>query len=251
MARCFLNPVWLVVAGLLLSAAPAAAADDAAQLESAKSLVAQIAAARKAKDTTALEAQAKKAVGVHNGIENKGLRSKLQKELGSALKSKSLASAREPIIAALGMLNDPKGAYKQLKRFMPGPKTEETTDIEKATLQAVDKLAPDSALKELFDLAEKAKDHEAGALAIAALGSFGKSKKRVAILETLIKLLQRFEPPRGQAVGVATKKRWDALAAPLILACNEITGQKIRDPAEWHDLWKANKKRPAEIFVAD
>ncbi len=251
MARWSTRAVWLTAVCMLLPFAGAYAADDPAQLEGAKTLVAELAAARKAKDAAAVGAQAKKAVGIHNGIEDKGLRGKLQKELGSALKAKALAGAHETIISALSEFNDPKGAYKQLKRFMPGAKTETATDLEKATLKAVDKLAPETALKELFDLAEKAKDHDAGALAIAALGSFGKSKKRVSILETMLKLLQRFEPPRGQAVGEATQKRWDALAAPLILACNEITGQKIRDPAEWHDLWKANKKKPQNIFVAD
>ncbi len=236
---------------LVLPAVAAFAADDAGKLESAKTLVAEMAASRKAKDTTALEAQAKKAVAAHNGITDKGLRGKLQKELGSILKSKHLAAAHGASIAALGELNDSKGAYKQLRKHMPGPKTEAATDQQKAVLAAVDKLAPDGALKDLFELAEKAKDYEAGGLAIAALGSFKSSKKRVTVVETLIKLMQRFEPPRGQQAGVETEKRWKALAEPLIRALNEITGQRIGDPAEWHDFWKANKKKPAGLFVED
>ncbi|MDJ0521277.1 MAG: hypothetical protein QNJ90_04310 [Planctomycetota bacterium] len=249
MSRWSLRALCLVPALLFLTA-PAIAADDAANLEGAKTLVAEIAAARKAKDAAATEAAAKKAVALHNGLEDKGLRGKLQKELGAALKSRHVAGAHGAVIESLGGLDDPKGAYKQLKRHMPGPKTEQATDREKAVLKAVDKLAPDAALKDLYDLAEKAKDYEAGALAIAALGSFKTSKKRVAILETLIKLLQRFQPV-GDSIGQATRDRWAALSQPLVSACNEITGQKIRDPGEWQDFWKANKKKPKDIFVTD
>lgn len=249
MARMSTTAAWAAALVLFLPALAAHAADDPAQLAGAKALATEIAASRKAKDAKAVAAQAKKAAAVHNGIEDKGLRGKLQKELGAALKSKHLADAHDPILVAFADFDDGKGVYKQIKKFMPGPKTEEASEREKGVLRALDKLAPDSALKELFDLAEKAKDYDAGALAINALGSYKDSKKRIIVLETLIKLLARFEPPRGQVAGEATKKRWGALAAPLIDACNELTGQKIRDPAEWHDLWKANRKKPGDIFV--
>jgi len=251
MARWTTMAACAALAVLALSRQPASAADEAAQLEAGNALVAEMVASHKAKDAAALGAQAKKAVEIHNGIEDKGLRGKLQKELGSAYRDKDVEGAHDAILEALSQLNDPNGAYKQIKKYMPTPKTEAASDREKAVLAAVDKLAPESAMKELLDLAEKAKDYSAGALAIAALGSFKASKKRVSILESMIKLLARFEPPRGQTVGEETKKRWDALAAPLIQACNEITGQKIREPGEWHELWKANKKKPDKIFVGD
>ena len=77
---------------------------------------------------------------------------------------------------------------------------------------------------------------------------FGKSKKRTMVLEEMIKLVMRFMPPRGQQVGEATLKRWNDLAPPLINALNRLTGQKVRDPDEWIQMWRENKKKPNDLF---
>ncbi len=228
----------------------------AADVESATVLLAKMTASLKAKDATAFAAQAKEAASMHNGLdgaasEGKAVRGKLEKVLGAGLKNKHLQAAHADIITALGALDDAKGAYKQLKRFMPGPKVEAITDRQRAVLVAVGRLAPKGALKALYALAEKAKDHDAAALAIGALGSFKTSKKRVGILESLVKLIARFMPPRGQTVGEATRARWAVLGRVLGKACNELTGQKVGDPAEWIELWRANKKKPADLFLAD
>jgi len=249
MARRTLFLAGVLTLGLLLVAPPQHV--DAADAEGAKALLAEMAASLKAKDASAFAEQAKRAVEMHNGLEDKALRGKLQKELGSGLKNKHLKGVHAEIITALGSLNDSKGAYKQLKRFMPSPKLEEITDRQRAVLTAVDGLAPSGAIKDLYALAEKAKNHDAAALAIGALGSFKTSKKRAAILETLVKLIARFMPPRNQTVGKATRERWAVLGPALGRACNEISGQKVRDPTEWLELWRDNKKKPANLFVND
>lgn len=234
----------LVAVLALLIAAPAQAADK----EAAKKLVADLTALRKANDATGFQGELKGVVTMHNALEDKGLKSKLQKELGAALKDKKLADAHKVIVKALSELDDAKGAFKQLKKHLPNPKKEEVPEIQLDALRAVAVLAPDGALKQLLDIAEKAKHRPSAIEAINALGHYGKSKKRTMVLEELIKLVMRFMPPRGQQVGVETQKRWEELAPPLVNALNRLTGQKIRDPNEWITMWRDNKKRPNDLF---
>ena len=238
-----------LMALLALGAPSALAADDADKLAEAKQLVTDIDAARKAKDASTAGGLLKSLPALHNGLENKPARGKLQKAAGSLVKAKGMEDLGPTAVATLAELNDPKGAYKQLKKHMPGPKDKtEISDLGKAVLAAVAKLAPDGAIGALSDLAEKSRDYEASALAIHALGHYKASKKRVAILENLIKLISRFQPPRGQQVGVETEKRWKALAEPLIIACNRITTRRETTPDAWLGLWKENKKKPAGLF---
>lgn len=239
-----------LLAGLLtLATPPAMGADDADKLAEAKQLTADIDAARKAKDGSVAGGLLKSVPALHNAIENKPARGKLQKAAGSLVKAKGLEDLGSTAVATLAELNDPKGAYKQLKKHMPSPKDKnEITDLGKAVLAAVAKLAPDSAIGALTDLAEKSRDYTAGALAVNALGHYKASKKRVAILEELIKLISRFQPPRGQQVGAETEKRWKAMAEPLIIACNRITTRRETSPDAWLSLWKENKKKPDLLF---
>lgn len=240
----------LALVAMAVATAPAAqAADDAAKLDEAKKLAADLASARKAKDGAALQGLVKQVPGVHNALEHKSARGKLQKELGALLKAKGLDDLMLPSVQALGALNDSKGAYKQLKKHMPGPKDKEPLDDRgTAVLGAVATLAPDAAIGTLLDIAEKSRDYPAAVLAIDALGRYKASKKRVAILEDLVKLISRFMPPRGQQVGAETEKRWNALAIPLVRACNTLTGRKETTPDAWLVLWKENKKRPDDLF---
>lgn len=225
------------------------AADDKADVEAAKKLATDMATARKAKDVAALEALLKTLPGVHNSIENKPTRGKLQKAAGALVKAKGFDTLSSPAIVALTALNDPKGAYKQLKKHMPGAKDKkEATDTGKAVLNAIGELTPNEAIGALSDLAEKSKDYDVGALAITALGKYKASKKRVVILESLVKLISRFQPPRGVQIGVEAAKRWKALGSPLINACNTLTSRRETTPDAWLTLWKENKKKPADLF---
>jgi hypothetical protein len=249
MARRSVGTVLLGLFCLWLAAMPAQAADDAEQVAAAKKMAADISAARKGKDVAALEAHIKKAPGVHNAIANKPARGKLQKELGALVKAKGLDSVSGPAITALTELNDKKGAFKQLKRHLPGPKDKVGTDLGKAALGAVGEMAADAAIGVLLELGEKAKDYDVGALAITGLGRYKASKKRVMILESLVKLISRFQPPRGVQIGVEAAKRWKALGLPLVVACNTLTGRKETSSDAWLELWKGNKKKPGDLFA--
>jgi hypothetical protein len=241
----------LLIVLCLSPAGPAFAKDDPDKLAQAKELVATITAQRKSKDAAGLLESFKTLVDLHNGLQDKSTRGKMQKAVGSVLKDRKLGDAHGTAVSTLSELNDSKGAYKQLKKYVPGPKEEKMSDLGGQVLGAVARLAPDGALGALYDLAEKAKDWDAGAAAIIALGHYGKSKKRVDVLETLIKLVGRFKPSQGAEtnIGEATLKRWEKLSGPLILSLNRLTGQKVRDPDEWLQMWKENKKRPSNLFV--
>jgi hypothetical protein len=239
----------IAVALSLLCAPTVRAADEPADLDRAKTMLTDLAALRKAKDASGFQGELKNVVELHNKLEHGATRGKLQKELGAALKSKHLEGAHAAIIAALSELNDPKGAYKQLKRLLPGPKDEEVDELAREAVRAVGKLAPDGAIKQLMDLGEKAKDRASAIAAIDALGGFRTSKKRTAVLEGLIKLVMRFMPPRGVQAGEATIKRWEELGPPLVRALCALTGQKIGDPIEWLQMYKENKKNLDNLFV--
>ncbi|MDF1702109.1 MAG: hypothetical protein P1V36_13215 [Planctomycetota bacterium] len=241
--------VTLAILLFLLGAPTPATAADESQVAEAKAFLATMAADRKAKDRSALQQHLEKLPGIHNGIEDKSTRGKLQKEAGALVKAKGLDKLAIPAVEALGNLNDSKGAYKQLKKHMPGPKDKTPiTDVGTAVMGAVAKLAPDGAIGALLSLAEKSRDYDAAALAIGALGAYKGSKKRVDILESLIKLISRFQPPRGQQIGVEAAKRWKALGQPLVMACNAITTRRETTPDAWLGLWKENKKKPAALF---
>ncbi|MDA1196188.1 MAG: hypothetical protein O2894_13540 [Planctomycetota bacterium] len=247
---------WLVsVLVLLCALAPGVALAeeedaDAGPLADAKQLVVDMAAARKAKDASALETQIGQVAALHNGIEDKGVRGKLLKELGSLVGAKGFESLDAPAIEALAQLDDAKGAYKFLKKSLPGAKDKEPmSDLGRAALGAVAKLAPEDAIDDMLELAEKSRDYDAAALAIAALGQFKASKKRVMILEELVKLTGRFMPPSGQQAGEETMNRWKALGEPLVVACNTITGRRETTPDAWLTLWKDNKKKPDVLFA--
>jgi hypothetical protein len=243
------GPLVALVLALLLSAPVARAADDPAKLAEAKKMVADMAAARKAKDVAALQALLGKLAAIHNGITDKSTRSKLLKEAGDVLKGRDLESLAEPTVEALAQCDDPKGAFKHLRRYMPGPKDKnEVTPLGLKVIEAAGTLAPNEAIKPLQDLASKSRDYKAAAAAIASLGKFKGSKKRVGILEELVKLMRLFRPPNTGQVGKETADRWKALAEPLVVACNELTGQKLKSPDDWVNVWNENKHKPAAIF---
>ncbi len=240
----------VVLIGILV-AAPSANADEEMK-EKCKELLGQMAESRKARNADALISALEELVSIHNSTEDKGTKGKLQKEIGTILKNKKLGAVHLSAVEAAVGLDDPEGAFKQLKGRMPTPKTEEASTIEIGVLGAVGKMAPLGAISALEKLAEKAKDQNAGAAAIEALGGYKEAKKkRGGIVESLVKLVARFMPPSGQVAGEATRKRWEKLGGPLIVSLNKLTGQKIEDPVKWIEFHRKAKKSPKDLFIDD
>lgn len=219
----------------------------------AKAVVERIKALRKAKNSTDMPAALEKLVKYHNALESKTLRHALQHVAGQILEDKKMGAARVGAAEALAKLNDAAGAYKHLKRSLPTLKTEAAGPVELAALKAVGSLAPDPAISTLVGLLAKAKDNNVAKEAAVALGAFGRSKKRVRVLEAIVDCLRRAKPSRapGKRVGAATRARWGAIGGPMVSSLNRLTGQKIRDADEWFDLYKSMKKSPKKLFLAE
>jgi len=243
---------------LLAVLALCAAIAHADGTEAVKALVGELAAAGKAKDSSAASAAIGKTSALYESCEDKALRGKLLGELGKLLKNKKLGDARMDALNALvelGTIANPKGAWKHVSKEMPNPKkVEEATELQTAVVGAAGRLAQKGAIKPLLELAAKAKDDKLAAAATRALGGYGQDKKsRVMILEELIDLGKRTRPGRSmsKAVSPVAQARWQAVGSALIGALNHLTGRKEGDFETWEELFKSNKKKPANLFEDD
>ncbi len=231
--------------------------DEEYRVKDAAKLVEKIEAQHEAKDRAGLKVTYKQAVALHNKLRTPAARSKLQDAIGDVVKDKDLVIVlRLEAVDALGELYDEKGAYKQLKKFMPKEKDETAGQLEMRVLSAVDKLAPDTAVKDLFNLAKKGKDMNAATAAVRALGSYSYSKQRVKILKQLIEFMASLAPGavRGgsnRGMGGAARARFRSLQAPLIAALNKLTGQSFETAEAWHEAYKANKSKPSKLFKTE
>jgi len=240
-----------------VGATPAWAGDpvEDARVAEAKNLLEKLAAwtddANKAKVEKALP----KLVKVHNELKTNAMRGKLQKAAGDMLRKDELGAVRMAVADTLGRLNDPKGAYKQLKPHLPAVKVTAAGPFPLRVIQAVGALAPDSAIPTLTKLMQKAKDNNVARFAIQALGKFGWSRSRTKVLTSLAEFLRRLRPGgsdlrKGRAGGQAARVRYDFLQRTLVAALLELTGQKKYDTVDkWLVAWKANKKTPAKLFA--
>jgi len=207
------------------------------------------AAVKKAELTKALA----KVVDIHNKLRTNAVRGKLQKAIGDLIKDESLGAVRMSAADTLGRLNDPKGAWKQLKRFLPAVGDAAVGPLPLRVAQAVGSVAPDAAILPLVKLMEKAKDMNVSRYAIQALGKFGWSKQRTKVLRSLGGFLARLRPgvstSKTRGGGQAARRRYDFLRVTLGGALNELTGQKIDGADKWLATWKANKKKPSKLFT--
>ncbi len=236
---------------LLSLCVEAAVADDADRKAETKALVNVIKEIRKQKDATALGKALERAVSLHNNLTSNTERHSLQHVVGQVLTDKNMGADRIAAAEALGKLNDPKGAFKHLKRALPTAKTEAAGPVELAALKALASVASDSSIPSLLELMRKAKDHNVAKHAISALGSFGSSKKRVTVLEEMGAFLRLVRPRRGKGtrIGAATRARWNALRSPLLSSLNRLTGQNQKSADGWIALLKDFKKTLKKLFV--
>lgn len=236
----------------VLTLALLAASAFAQDVESAKSLVADIEAAIKAKDAGTVASLAMKVPAEFNGIEDKAMRGKLAAVLGKALKSKKLAEAHTDVLTALVEIDDPKLAWKIASKRMPNAKkVEEATDFQIATVMAAGKLAQKSAIKSLLELVTKSKDDKLSAAAAVALGGYKDDEKnRVSIYVELVDAGLKTRPGRSTSKQVSpeAQARWQTVGRGILIALNELTGRKEQDFETHEELYKSNKKKPKSIF---
>ncbi len=219
----------------------------------AKAVVERIKDLRKAKNSADMRVAFEQLDKYHNALESKSVRHALQHVAGQVLEDEKMGAARAEAAEALAKLDDADGAYKHLKRSLPTTKTEAAGPLELTVLRAVARLAPDKAITTLVELLAKAKDNSVAKEAAIALGAFGRSKKRVQVLEAIVESLRRAKPSRapGKRVGAATRARWSAVGRPMVSSLNRLTGRKIRDANEWLDLYKGVKRSPKKLFLEE
>ncbi|MDF1699637.1 MAG: hypothetical protein P1V36_00565 [Planctomycetota bacterium] len=242
---------------LLLFAAPAWAGDpvEDARIAEANTLLANLAAWTKAGDKPRLEKALPKAEKVHNELKTNSVRVKVQKAVGAIIGTEACGRVRMLAADSLGRFNDPKGAYKQLKPHLPPVKEAAAGLVPLRVVQATGALAPDTAIGTLTQLMEKAKDANVSRHAVQALGKYGWSRSRNRVLTSMAEYLRRLRPggnnlKNGRVGGAATRERFRMLEQTMIVALQELTGQKTLDSTEkWLAAWKANKKQAAKLFT--
>ncbi len=241
----------LALATAVHAVAPASADEQKALEAEAKALVATLTGHQKSKAAAAAHQPLMQLAEIHNSLSSKSARHALQHIAGKILTDEKMGAARIAAAGILARLDDPAGAYKHLKPALPGAKTEKAQPAELAALKAVGVLAPDRAIPELLELMRKGKDNAVSGAAIVALGAFGTSKERIAVLEKMVAHLRLIKPryAPGKRVGAATRARWNAVRNPLIGSLNRLTGQDVSSADEWLELFKTHKKRPKALFI--
>jgi hypothetical protein len=246
-------PLFVFLLGL---GSPADAGDlaEEARAREAQTLIERLAAFAEAKQKDEIERSLPRLVKLHNELTSTSVRADLLKAAARILGDEDLGGVRSSMATALGQVNDPPGAWKVLKGFLPSVKDEASGPFPLAVIQAVGALAPDAALATLLALMEKAADTNVSRYAIQALGKYGWSKQRVKVLGQLLDHLKRVRPgvgggQAGKAGGEAARVRYNFLRTTLVVALDELTGQKFADVDRWLDAHKENRKALDKLFT--
>lgn len=240
------------LAAVLTVTVGAAAKDfeEDARVRDAAALVTRLEALIASKDRPGLEAALREVPPLHNALKTRSATARLQKVVGAVLGDEDQnVMVRKAAADTLGALHDAKGVWSVLKPHVPAAKDEAVGQVGVAVLRALATVQADGAIRTLQRLASSAKDANAARLAIAALGEYSYSKKRVAILEFLIDELTRLRPgnargPRGRA----NQDRYILVRDALVAALNRLTRRQVEGVEPWLELHKANKKTPEKLF---
>ena len=242
---------FLMAFGLLVGGAAAQArAEDPPAVSPAKALLAEIEAAKAAKDDAKWVEGLKRVATLYSDADDADKKA-LAQAGGQALKAKS-DEVKTAGLDALVATKDGEAAWKAgLKGELPDAKAESAKPFSIKVLEALPQLHPESAVPTLIGLLHDAKDPVVSARAATALGAYERSKQRLKILDELIKAIRHSMPSgggrSGKAAGAATP-RWTELAPAAGGALNTLTGQEVANITDWLKLYDENKKKPALLF---
>ena len=249
-----LTPIRIAALAACVLLFPLTAYAEAEDGAGVKAMIAKIKAAQKAPDRTGLDGAVAGAADLHNGLKTPALRKQILAALGKVLKDPKGGSARSAAAAELGRVDDAAGAWKQLGKALPKPKAKEVGPSELAALKATAAHAPAGAIAPLMKLMMKSKSYDAAREAITALGRYGNSKKREAILKEMLTVMGRHhaaaEAAKSNPKAAGGKRGWQELGEVLVASLNELTGAKHADADAWLAAWKANKKKLGAIFTS-
>jgi hypothetical protein len=155
---------------------------------------------------------------------------------------------RVSIAAAVCLSKMAPESVKVLTKLCNDKKVEEDSDVHRRVIlslgQTEDPLAVDTLLK-----LSSAKEPKIQGAAIEALGQFAEidQKERKTICEQLIKTILPIKTiVDSDTEDLVTRERYDVIGPPTITALQNLTGQNIRDFAEWNQWWNKNKRKDWE-----
>ena len=228
-----------------------ARADEAERIAQAAVLVERIDALRKAQDRPPLEAELGKVAALHNALDDKPTRARLQVAVGDVLDEDALAATRLKAADVLGELRDEK-VWTQLKREWPSVELEAALPLHLRVVAAAGKVAASASTTPLLELARKSKDPNLVRAAVEALGGFGWAKNRLTILTELGELIAMTDMTGGRkGVTPAVAEGWRLLKPTLLKALNDLTGRSEAALESWTALFKQHKKDPEKLFLRE
>lgn len=223
--------------GSLPGVAPRAAlaADAPEAVAALKAAVAEVDAAMKAKDESAVSVAVKKVPPLYKAVTDGGARSAAAKELASVVKASKLTTARKDALDALVETEDGKEAWKHLQGAYPADNVEDETRWNVDVVKAVGALHPDGAIDRLVETFKKAKQADLAGAAVLALGNYKSSKQRVDILLQIVKAGKNMVPSQSTSKGVSAdaQARWATLNSAIGKALDTLTGETVGDSVEW------------------
>jgi hypothetical protein len=246
---------WFCALLLLGATAQTARTDETERIAQAVALAEKLDTLRKAQERPALETELGKVAALHNALDDKPTRARLQVAVGDVLNDEALAATRLKAADVLGEMHDEK-VWTQLKRAWPATDLEAALPIHLRVVAAAGKVAAPASVTPLLELARKAKDTNLVRAAMEALGGFGWAKNRVSILLDLGELIPLTDGAsgggaRGAKVSADSAAAWRALKPTLLKALNDLTGRAEAVLESWTALLKQNKKNPEALFVRE
>jgi hypothetical protein len=149
-------------------------------------------------------------------------------------------------------------AWKHYGSLLRSPIDKSLSPIQSQAMDVTRVLQPEGAIQPLLKIMRKSKNLSAAAKALRTLGAFKGSKQRAKILDELISVTIKERPGvRGRdntvwygprQTGEQARNRWQALAAPMVAAANELTGQDLRSPEAWFQVWRDNRRNLGGLF---
>jgi len=216
----------------------------------AAKLLADLQAANKAKDLTAISTLLDPIAKVAETTKDAKVADGFAKELDDSYKlCKGNWGTLRKIIDTLGALRSKQGS-KLLKKlaFQEDVEDEDEKTIQIQALLAISMLGDKKYVEDIIDTS-KTRDTKIAEAAYKALGNYGvcPGKVRKVVAEELMKRMDAEYPydtaKDGNAAGDAAIKRWNELEPTLVKSMQAIAHEPtIASVANWREWWKENKK---------
>jgi hypothetical protein len=237
----------LVGALLLLPPLGAVAwADEAQRLEEAAALLEQLETARRAADRAAIDAALPKVPALHNALDDKPVRAKLQDAVGDVLDEDSLPVGTRLLAAdTLGAMHDER-VWTQLKREWPAANLEAALPLHIRLVESAGKVAAPASAASLIDLLRQGRDANLVRASVDALAEFGWAKNRVTVLQALGDTIPLTAD--GGRRGAEVARTLQELRPALLAALNRLTGRTEPTLESWAELLKTHKRKLDDLF---